>query len=322
MKTTPLIGAANSLPNTTEQWLKLAGYGNWPHMRGLQCFTREAAQRMTENFRSLRSKLARKFSGLPVYIGHPDDPDYSGKEGHTDKDPCGYVSDIEDRDDGCYVRIQWNDRGNNLVKANHYRYLSPRWAMQALNSANSFEPVRLLSIGLTNKPNIPDTALANEQNDSNDEISSSDASDLSDEIQELRKQADEFYQLACGADDTIRSLRQQLEDAETRFESEREARIQLLLDKAQSEGRFLPQQREHWHAGISANFDQGLIELSNTPPALPTQARTTALRGQSITGPTRESLLNAVHQRTQTTGEDYLTAWTHTTRQHPHLIHD
>lgn len=145
---------------TPPQWLRLAEYGDWPHSRGLQRFTPQAAATMVRYFKSLRGRLARKFGGLPVYIGHPDDAHFSGHTGHTDTRAYAWVTDLDARSDGLYGAFKWSAAGEELLGNAFYKFLSPRWAMESLGK-DTFAPVRLLSVGLTNQPNIPGDAIAN-----------------------------------------------------------------------------------------------------------------------------------------------------------------
>ncbi|MDR0590486.1 MAG: hypothetical protein LBG09_01355 [Puniceicoccales bacterium] len=79
------------------QWLKLVEYSDHPHPEGIQRVTRVAAGEMQRKFRSLRARLARKFGGIPIYIGHPDDGDFSYLLGHSDTRSYAWVQDIEAR---------------------------------------------------------------------------------------------------------------------------------------------------------------------------------------------------------------------------------
>ncbi len=148
-------------PSAKSEWLKLADYGDWPHSAGLQRLTRTAATEMARSFQTLLARLRRRFAGVPIYIGHPDDPGFAGQPGHTDTRAHAWVSDLAARDDGLYVRPRWSDSGRELLRQAHYKFLSPRWLMRPL--ANGvYEPIRLLSVGLTNHPNIPGEAVANQ----------------------------------------------------------------------------------------------------------------------------------------------------------------
>lgn len=158
------IGHTNEIPSVTQRssaWLRLAEYGDWPHPQGLQRFTRESAEGLVRHFKSLRGRLARKFGGLPIYIGHPDDEHFAGQSGHTDTRAYAWIDALEARPDGLYILPRWSDAGQNLLRNAFYKFLSPRWAMKPL-AGGVFEPVRLISVGLTNHPNMPGDAIANE----------------------------------------------------------------------------------------------------------------------------------------------------------------
>lgn len=154
------LGVANALQSTEDRWLRLAEYGDWPHPLGLQRFTRRSAERLADFFQSLRGRLARRFGGLPVYIGHPDDPGFAGQHGHEDTRAYAWIQQLEARPDGLYIRPRWSPEGERLLANAFYKFLSPRWAMRPL-ADGIFEPVRLISVGLTNSPNIPGDAIAN-----------------------------------------------------------------------------------------------------------------------------------------------------------------
>lgn len=159
------IGHTNEIPSVTQRssaWLRLAEYGDWPHSQGLQRFTRESAEAIVKHYKSLRGRLARKFGGLPIYIGHPDDEHFAGQSGHSDTRAYAWIDALEARPDGLYILPRWSDAGRDLLRNAFYKFLSPRWAMKPL-SDGVFEPTRLISVGLTNHPNMPGDAIANEK---------------------------------------------------------------------------------------------------------------------------------------------------------------
>ncbi len=100
--------------------------------------------------------------GLPIYVGHPDDAQYANQPGHTDTRAHAWITDVEKRDDGLYIKPKWSNTGKEIIENAHFKYLSPRWIMRKL--ANGiYEPIRLTSVGLTNNPNILGDAVANEK---------------------------------------------------------------------------------------------------------------------------------------------------------------
>lgn len=132
------------------EWIKLVEFGNYHHCKGLQVVDRESAEEMIEYFRSLRGRFMRKFLGLPIYIGHPDDPEYSGPH---DKTIYGRIENLKIENDALWMLSRWSSIGKKIFGNKFLRYLSPRWMMKKL-SDRIFSPVRLLSVGLTNHPNV------------------------------------------------------------------------------------------------------------------------------------------------------------------------
>jgi len=161
--TSTLIGAANELPATNDSdWLLLVEYGDYAHPKGMQRVRPETGQRLVRDFHSLRQRLARKFLGCPIYIGHPDDPDFFHTPGHNDTRAYAWVQDMKADERGVHILPKWSEEGRKLLTNAHYRFLSPRWVMQRGRvRTGSYEPARLVSIGLTNQPNIPSPAIAN-----------------------------------------------------------------------------------------------------------------------------------------------------------------
>ena len=142
-------------------FIRIVEFGEHPHQKGLQRVSFEVARRLEDNFHSLRGLLARRFGGLPVYVGHPDDSEYAGQPGHSDTRAHGWIVDLRAKPDGLYGEIKWSKSGRELLDNANYKFFSPRWVMTSVGNG-IFEPVRLLSVGLTNTPNIPGDVIANE----------------------------------------------------------------------------------------------------------------------------------------------------------------
>lgn len=138
----------------------LTPYGDYKHTAGIQRIDRRCAKELAEAFNGPLRKLHRLWAGLPVYIGHPDDEEFAGKPGHKDTTRYGHISGLEAREDGLYAQIKWSKAGLRLVADETYRHLSPRW-VAAEQEKGIYRPIRLLSCGLTNSPNLPCPPLAN-----------------------------------------------------------------------------------------------------------------------------------------------------------------
>lgn len=132
-------------------------FGDHRHKKGLQRFDRESAEEIHASANSLPGRLL----GIPIYAGHPD---VKGREDTNPAAPAyGWLDldGIEIENDGVRFRPKWNKRGREAVENAEFRFYSPHWLNRKVG--NVLRPVRLLSFGLTNRPNIPVPALANDE---------------------------------------------------------------------------------------------------------------------------------------------------------------
>lgn len=132
------------------EWLKLVNFGEYRHSKGIQVLDASSAQAISNSFHSIRGRLARKLQGIPVFIGHPDDPEFPSGNGKV----YGHIGDLKVEDDALWISVRWTEIGNELFKNGILRYLSPRW-LTVQTKCGKLLPRRLLSVGLTNHPNIP-----------------------------------------------------------------------------------------------------------------------------------------------------------------------
>ena len=149
-------------------------YGNMPHRVGMQRVNATAAQRMADNLRGVVNQVLRVLTGLPrrapIYIGHPDVPGRGAE--FPDKRSYGWVTDITDEREGMRLAVKWTVAGEQLVRDGHFLFYSPYW--EGEQSGRFVDPVKLISVGLTNNPNIPVPALANELDAAAEEESTND----------------------------------------------------------------------------------------------------------------------------------------------------
>ena len=131
---------------STEILQLLCPFGNWPHPRGMQVVDETAAKKMRKNF---LWSFARIFGGLPIYIGHPDD---GGKR--PELRPVGRIERICITPQGIAICARYAGDAFFKIANSGLRSLSARWQMQDLGGG-FFRPVRLISAGLTDSPNIP-----------------------------------------------------------------------------------------------------------------------------------------------------------------------
>jgi hypothetical protein len=145
-----------------EEWVQLSPFGDFPHARGLQRLDRSAAEALVARFQSFLGRAGRLFGGVPFYVGHPDLPNASEL---ADRKAYGWVEELQAREDGLYGRVKWSQAGLDLLRNGHYKFLSPFWEAREVTVESGrkvFQPTVLLSVGLTNQPNIPVKPLANQ----------------------------------------------------------------------------------------------------------------------------------------------------------------
>jgi len=97
-----------------------------------------------------------------MFVGHPDVPQFANQ--FADRKAYGWIMALEARPDGLYGKMKWSGAGLELLQNGHYKFLSPYWEARQVAEENGrvvYEPVALISAGLTNEPNLPVLPLAN-----------------------------------------------------------------------------------------------------------------------------------------------------------------
>jgi hypothetical protein len=145
-------------------------YGEHPVMmeingrvqRVIQVIDKQAVEEMASNYQSFRTQLATFFRGIPIYIGHADDPQWcKDNPGHTAA-AVGRIKEITAGEEGMMVRSVFNTRGVDALcgEAPEYSGHSPRWRMKEIpERPGHYRPFLLWSDALTNDPNIPDSGM-------------------------------------------------------------------------------------------------------------------------------------------------------------------
>lgn len=182
-----LIGLGNEIVSPVGDGWALIPYGNHPNERGLQPFGKAEAEQMVGYFKNTWNTLKRAFVGMPILRGHPDMVGSVRKELARAKDPAtrtslqalinsierrypdktvyGTIADMEARDDGLALRPVLTEAGAALVNEGGLTCFSPHWLCvpgQPIDGQATQVPVFLVSIGLTDRPNIAGTSLVNE----------------------------------------------------------------------------------------------------------------------------------------------------------------
>lgn len=123
----------------------LCPYGDWSHKYGMQCVDKIAGQKIEKAF----NKSFDRFFGLPIYIGHPDDK-ASAKKAKA----VGKIESVAATEEGIAISAKYSEDAYKKLSGGKLKWLSPRWRMEELGEGR-FRPIKLISVGMTNNPNIP-----------------------------------------------------------------------------------------------------------------------------------------------------------------------
>lgn len=136
----------------------IAPFGDWKNGNIVQRVDAPAAENLKRNMERVWEKVKSDLENpCPVHYEHPDDEDGKEVPNVVDKTPYGRVRGLEIRDDGIYAEIEWLPGFETLPKS---LQISPRWNADPLGGG-IVRPVRLISIGLTRRPNINRTSFVN-----------------------------------------------------------------------------------------------------------------------------------------------------------------
>ena len=335
-------------------------FGEYDHRRGLQILGRREAEGVVRQFRGLKTKLANLFRGLPVYVGHPDVP--AAREPGADSKAYAWVRKMEILPDGLALVPSWSPAGRELIENGHYMYFSPVFR-GAPSGGRRHHITELISVGLTNMPNIPVRPLANDQTKDNE---------MKEWIQKLLKQlgfseaqATAFANQADGAPSenevlgkvsaaveaagkqeqfandlqaatqartTVETDRDRLKGerdaAQQKFDNERTARIELLVDTAIAETKIPATDRQKWVTDFANGFDAKVTELQGLTPRLKRESTLDGDRRSAAGGGDKDSSaarMGAVREameerRVQFPNESYDLRWAAVQRIKPDLF--
>lgn len=350
MPSPELLITSNATDLSADGWLKIAPWGDHPNSVGLQRVQKEDGDAMVAAFNSLVGKAGRMFRGVPIFVGHPDrDPNR-----YPDKRRYGKITALESRADGLYAKPAFNDLGERVIEQGHYLYNSPVWALK--REGNVVRPIELLSIGLTNEPNIkgepwakneaeetpatnttlntptptPETPMTAEEKA---QIESQLAA-LNTKIVELTAAlaARDAETLAANASNAtaLQSAAADLAAANAKIATERTKRIELAANSIVADGRRTTAQRAALVAELTAanDLDAAITAASHAKPALPTTSAVANLgnrkaEGQKTAGVAINEAVRAYaaeHQCDLGTHIGYNLAWNGAKAKHPALF--
>lgn len=317
------------------QWICLSPLGDFPHARGTQRIDKGAVEAMANQFNSFLSGAKRAlFGGVPFYIGHPDVPGMANE--FPDRKAYGWVKALEARSDGLHGQIEWSEPGKQLLANKHYKYFSPYWDAKVVGLENGktvYQPTTLLSVGLTNQPNLPVKPLANERKEDEMQLpiliallglaNTASEQEATTEINRLKTEAGKVKDLTgdktslanekASAETKATEAEKKAKDLETKLANVAAQRMKLAIDLAVKEGKIAPGEREDWTAKLANDFEAGLKALGEKKPTLKTEpikglgSRRETLANDAMTR--SEKVQALVRKEMKETGADYASAF-------------
>lgn len=323
-----LLGIANEYRDG--EWICLAPLGNFPHARGMQRVDADAVTRMANQFNTTLSKEGRAlFGGVPFYEGHPDVPGMANE--FPDRKAYGWVKALEARAEGLFGQVEWSDAGKAMLANKHYKYFSPYWDARVVGTEggkNVYQPVTLLSVGLTNNPNLPVKPLANEKEATMEPTmklaalvallglaNTATEAEVTNKITQIVGEAGRVTALSndkTTADTALANEKKAHASTMTTLANAIVQRNKFALDIAVKEGRLAPAEREAWATKLANDYTAGMAELEAKKPTLKTspiigagERRTTLANAQERGAKVQE----LVQKEMKDSGCDYPTAF-------------
>lgn len=362
------VGLTNEWSTVRDDGWARVPYGEWPHEEGLQRFGRAEAEEIVGYFKNTWNRLKRAITGLPIYRGHPDLADTLRKQRATtteagasgdleariaeierrwpDQREYGSIADLEARDDGLYLKPVLTPAGASLVNDGGLRFFSPHWLGKLIGTSAGrpiYGPALLLSIGLTDRPNIAGTSLVNSApveganlnpnrttipmpqwliellglaNEPAEEQENK-AKAIIEKLLEKRPEAAaaaEEKNARADAETKLAATEAALVNERAAHNATARSRNQVLIDNAVREGRVLESSRPVWIARLERDFSAESAALANERAAMKTLARTNGLGARKATTAAASKFSALVNERAARTGESWDVAW-HATKR-------
>lgn len=287
-----------------DDWIQIASIGEFPHQMGLQRLDAEAITSMTNRFNGFFSKLGRMFAGVPVYQGHHDTDPATYPDGKS----YGWIMALDNRGkDGLWGQVKWTEDGRALVAGGAFKFVSPVWNAKEVTRINGrpvYRPETLISLALTNNPNLPLPPLANESNNMNT---------LSEILQvQPDASAEQIIEAARNLRSQTETLTNTATSEKTRADAANADRIELALAAAISNSRITIAERADWKEKLEKDFPGNYALLTHKKTDLNTQSQTKDLGNEKKVfdnEATRRAELTGYLAEKQAAGMSYDQAW-------------
>jgi phage I-like protein len=142
------ICCAQELPEGLPEWIQLLPAGDIATRDG------RGPYRNTDPARVLEEFLAY---GMPIAVDY-EHQSLEAEEKTSPTPAAGWIHELEIREGEIWGRVEWTERAAGMIAAKEYRYISPVFEYVPKTG----EIMRLVSAGLTNRPNLYLRAVARE----------------------------------------------------------------------------------------------------------------------------------------------------------------
>lgn len=148
-RTLPKLDKDGSIP----EWIQLVPVGEFPITRIVEeDGKKEKKTELQIVDQSSISAMAKSFQG-PALL----DFDHESYEGDKRTTAAGWIIEVEGRgEEGLWGKIDWSDSGQAAIKGKEYRYISPVFPEEGVESLGEgkIRPIQMESAALTNWPNM------------------------------------------------------------------------------------------------------------------------------------------------------------------------
>jgi hypothetical protein len=277
-----LFALANESAIGADGYVRLATYGDHPLNREIvgadgvatvekfiQRFTKESAVALANNHNGFFGKLRKLRRGAPIKRGHSDRWDVADEEGVTlalqkpaalENANLGMFARLEAREDALYGQPIFTDAAQTVIERERLRFFSPYWWSNIVgleNGAFVAEPYELISVALTDSPNLKDSpALANAKETQTNNKENT----MKKKLIELLKKAG--VALANEEDATIEAALPQLETQLTQRTALENEKSTLTTDRDAQKTALANEQTQH--ATTRTALENATTEVNET----------------------------------------------------------
>lgn len=252
---------------------------------------------------ALIAAFERRNSALVVDWEHASE--HRARHG-LDAPAAGWIDLLQERAGAIWGRVTWTDKAAAQIAAREYRYLSPVFTYEKAGQ----RIVELISVGLTNQPNLPLTALNRKDfpmpiptavlsalalDDGADEPAVLEAiAALKSDLATARNRAETpaLERFVPRADyDAVLARASNAEQRLATFEAERrDAVIQALLDRALAESKIVPATADYYRA--MCRTEDGIAQFE----AFLTKAPALIGPAPALDGPPKDAAPSAINR--------------------------